>query len=175
MRLTKHIKIVLFIFLPVMAVSFLIFLASVNKLQISAKNITVRSLSIDSSGQKYNIINGEVFLGDKKISPFFNFVTYKKVNSLGAFYQKTKEDPLFAGPGLNAEEFNKALESTKKSHDQFLSKVGLKDNVIPLDFLSNIGKVSSLKENFFKDPSHKNAESLLNGYSAALSGYRGRR
>lgn len=133
------------------------------------KDINVEGLKLKENGSNYDVVNGDLTKDNTKrklnyeINPL-KLIENDKVLRLALFYQITKEDPLFIGPGLDKEQYKKSIDRLEEVHKNLLNVTGFKENIIPIDLLKKTAEVMEAQDNFEKDKSLDNARLLLRKY-----------
>ncbi|MBI2021355.1 hypothetical protein HYS93_00535 [Candidatus Daviesbacteria bacterium] len=97
---------------------------------------------------------------------------YSQVVNLAAFYQWTKEDPLFYSPDFNTEEFFKTVEYYKKEQTNLLRVIEQITHIYPTDFQDSFANTAKVTEEFLRNPSDELAEKLIKSQIATINSYR---
>ncbi len=93
-------------------------------------------------------------------------------SNLKAFYQWTKEDPLFTSPNFPSASFLKNVEALEEEQKAMLQYLKVKNEIFPVDFLKDIAYVSSLHQDFINHPSAPLANKLIAAYYQTEADYR---
>ena len=90
---------------------------------------------------------------------------------LSMFLQWTKEDPLFAAPGLDAEELNKVTASLADEEKAIQDLFKNDRKIFPTQFLYSVVNVSKANQDFLTQPTKETGLKLLDAYDKAQKDY----
>lgn len=102
----------------------------------------------------------------------FSFFLPRKTSTLDAFYQWTREDPLFTSPYFDMQGYNTGLKLLKENNKKFEETSGRKEKIFPFAFLESLPDVYKNEQKFLKNPSHNNAQNLIKAYKKTALAYK---
>jgi len=148
----------------------------VQEFKPNLKGLSIKGIEVTGDTSRYDIIDGNIHKDGKrtglKIELTSNQHFNNKVIGLGYLYRVIKEDPLFVSPELDTKKFRASLDYLAEEHDGFINQVGLKQNIVPLDFLKTLPKIAEKQSSFLNKPTSTNANQLIKSYKASLYFYR---
>lgn len=141
------------------------------------RDISVSDFRLKEDGPIYSVTEGQISVGGvarELIADTSPQVTMENSAAIrfALFSQINKEDPLFGGPGFDANVYEKAVNELSANQNEFKSDIGLSEDIYPLSFMNKITEVNKLNDAFEKDKSVVNANKLLAVEKAAASAYR---
>jgi len=112
------------------------------------------SMQIKIKDESYSVIHGH-------INGNLNILKRVKLMDLLAFYQWTKEDPLFYSPDLNTDKLIQVVNSIDEHQRKYLDYIKEKNHIYPTDFLKSFAQVAKLTREFLKSPTLEMAQNLI--------------
>jgi hypothetical protein len=146
------------------------------KSSILWRDIEVSGIKLNDDGPEYRVSKGILFKDNEQREIKFELNPVKllendKVLRLAIFYQITKEDPIFMGPGLNIDRYNKSLENMERINSELKNDVGLKDDLLPISYLKETAEVLDKSNKFNNSVNFNYARDLLFSYKKTVKEY----
>lgn len=91
--------------------------------------------------------------------------------NLAAFYQWTKEDPLFTSPDFDAQGFLEIIKALEINEKAIVSHLGSNNPLFPIAFFRDVAEVDRLHREFLSSPSLKRAKELISAYYMTTDDY----
>ncbi|MCL4387522.1 hypothetical protein M1307_04005 [Patescibacteria group bacterium] len=90
---------------------------------------------------------------------------------LAAFYQWTKEDPLFTSPDFDSESFAKTIDALEQEEKALLSAIASPDPLFPISFLKRVSETNKIYKEFLASPSIDSGKNLISSYLVLRNSY----
>lgn len=140
------------------------------------RDIEISGLKLKENGPQYRLSNGILYKENQSRKIKFELNPAKLIENdqvlrLALFYQITKEDPLFVGPGLDANVYKTSVNELERVNSELLINTGFKENVVPITFLKKTVEVMDSENTFANNKSLFDAETLMNKYKEANRAY----
>jgi len=132
------------------------------------------SLSITVNEEKYQVTKGQLFSNNKeKVNCFLNPLLCDEAYRISIFHMVSLEQPLFLGLENDHKSFLADVSNLLVAHEKFKKAYGLEENknILPVNFLSSLAKVSEAYILFLDNPSKKTASNLLDVYDVTVINY----
>ncbi len=120
-----------------------------------------------------------LFRRAKKYLPFFSVIAFvftvfiysNRDKGIDDFYRITKEDPLFTSVETDCKEISGPIGEIKELNGEIIERKGLKDNIVPVDFLSSLCIVDEAHRNFLESKNSFNARKVISAYENTQDAY----
>lgn len=100
------------------------------------------------------------------------FILYpRNKGGVESLYLITKEDPLFASGEIECDKLLEPISEIKRLNNEILSRTGLKEDIIPVDFLESVCLVDKAQREFLEKKDKGTAHKMLSAYEEAFELY----
>ncbi len=99
------------------------------------------------------------------------FLIFDRTPGLEDLRRLTKEDPLFAGSGIECDKLSLSFKEMADLNTEILERTGFERNIVPVDFLGSICDVNVARSSFVRSGSASDARALISAYRSAQRAY----